>query len=147
LARWGLRSTRPETWGRLSLSGYRRRAAFTCSAVLGTSSLFRSSAGFVLGHEVDAEALAEGVGDAFEHREAVAVVVGVLQAADDRLGCPDPARQVLLAQTGRGAKLVDLLGNSQVLPLACQRRQSLLTAFDVPPVKWGLLGPALKLSF
>ncbi len=77
----------------------------------------------------------EGMGDSFEHGEAVAVVVGVLQSADDRLGRPDQPSQVLLAEARRGAKLVDLLGNSQVLPLAGQGRQALLTVLDVPPVK------------
>jgi hypothetical protein len=36
--------------------------------------LLPGGAGFVLGDEVDAEAVAEGRGDAFEHGEAVAVV-------------------------------------------------------------------------
>ena len=57
-----------------------------------------SRAGLALGDEVDADLVAEGVGDSGEHVEAVAVVVGVLQAADDGLGRPDPGGQVLLAQ-------------------------------------------------
>ena len=84
---------------------------------------------------MDADPLAEGVGDAFEHGETVAVIVGVFQAADDGLGRPDLAGEVLLVEIGREAKLVDLLGNPQVLPLAGQRRQSFLTAFDISPVK------------
>ena len=92
-------------------------------------------AGVVLGDEVDAEFVSEGVGDSGEHVEAVAVVIGVLQATDDGLGRPDPVGQVLLAQTGRSAEGVDLLGDSEVVPLSLQRGEALLAAFDVSSVK------------
>src|SRR5258708_7487478 len=59
------------------------------------------------GGEPDLDRAAEGRGDAAEHGEAVAAVIGVLQAADDRGGGADPLCEVLLGQLGLGAEPVN----------------------------------------
>jgi hypothetical protein len=51
----------------------------------------RSSGSPVAGGETDLQPLAEGVGDAFEHRQGMVVVVGVLEAGDGEPASPTSA--------------------------------------------------------
>ena len=58
--------------------------------------------------EVDDEAQVERLGDPLQQGDGVAVVVGVLDAADRRGLCPDHPRQLLLRQPGVLPDLADL---------------------------------------
>ena len=73
--------------------------------------LGRRGLGFAGWNKVDFDLHAHGGGDPAEHGERVAVVVGVLQAADDRRGGPDPRGRLALGEPGLGPEPVDLAGD------------------------------------
>src|ERR1019366_8054445 len=63
------------------------------------------------GNEADFDALAEGGGDAAQHGERMALVVGVLKAADDGGGGADPLSELTLGEPRGGPHTVDQAGD------------------------------------
>lgn len=73
--------------------------------------------GGLAGNETNLDALIQGGGDPLEHGQRMALIVRILQPADDRSGGADQVGQGPLTEAGCLPQVVNLAGDFRVGPL------------------------------